>query len=440
MLHSINNSILLTHKLPVKFPGREHNSSKIPESNFSLRSQFLHSIIQAAPDHSKPMYQHRTDQPRSLTSKVFYSLPEIYREQWDGLLNGRSCTYSHDFWKVIEKSSLNDFDYRYVIFFDAAGDLVALASFYSITTDIAIFAPARLRGLLTWIRKFFPGFLKLRMLECGTPITVNSPPFVSNGNIPTREIIESLNKLLLDTARAEGQLIIVIRDFEPNAHALRLDFNRLGYHWVDSLPNTYMDIKWASPDDYLLAMKSYYRSKLQRHLRKNEAQKIRHELVDDFHDLAETLCVQWLVVHNQADEFQREILTPAFYREFSLRMGHRSKVILFYRRDELIGHALLLLDGDLLRWLYFGRKDAINDSLYIYVGHKVIETAIQLGAKRLELGLTTYSIKQDLGAQMTPNKLALRSASRLINPFIGMVYPLINHIPEIQNKSIFKVA
>jgi predicted N-acyltransferase len=413
------------------------NSSKIRKFRHSPLPRVRRSIIHATPDHSKPMHRNEINQPR-LTTKIFSSIQEIPRDQWNGLLKGRSCSFSHEFWQVIEQSRLNDFDYRHIVFYDETGSPVAFASYYSITTDVAIFAPAKLRGLLGAIRRIFPNFLKVRMLECGTPITVNSPPFVAKETVSSAAIARSLGKLLLDTARAEGQFIIVIRDFEPNADALWPHFRRLGYHSVDSLPNTYMDITWSSPEDYLKSMKSYYRSKLQRHLRKNEAQKVTHELVDDFHDLAESLCSQWLVVHHQADEFQREILTPAFYREFSRAMGPRSKALLFYRQNELVGHALLLMDGDLLRWLYIGRKDAVNDSLYIYAGHKVIETAIKLGAKRLELGLTTYSIKQDLGAQMAPVKLALRSASWLINPFVGLGYSVMNHTPKIQNKNIFK--
>ncbi len=355
------------------------------------------------------------------------------------MLNGRSCTFSAEFWEIIEKSQLEGFsDFRFAIFSDAAGTPVAAACFYSVTTDIAIFAPAWLRGLLGVVRKVFPSFLKLRMLECGTPVTLNSPPWLASGGVSAQAVADALSSLLQSTARAEGQLIIVVRDFEPDAQAMQAALQDLGFHCVDSLANTYMDIRWSSPDDYVSSMKSYYRSKLLKHLRRNEAQKVRHELVTDFHDLADTLCAQWMIVHNQADEFQREVLTPTFYREFSSRMGERSRAILFYREDELIGHALLLLDGDLLRWLYFGRNEAVNDSLYIYVAHKVIESAIILGAKRLELGLTTYSIKQDLGAQMTSSKLALRSPYNFINTLIGWVYPLINHTPQIQNKDIFK--
>jgi predicted N-acyltransferase len=373
-----------------------------------------------------------------LKAHIFENIAQVPKEQWNTLLGEGSCTFSHEFWQVVENSGLNDFHYRYALFYNEHDIPIALAGLYSITTDIAIFAPAWLRGLLAGIRKLFPNFLKLRMIECGTPITLNSPPLVVAEKASTQEIVQSLHDLLMTTAKADGQWLIVVRDFEPNAAPYQPLFEQLGYHLVDSLPNTYMEVPWSSVEEYLASMKSYYRSKVLKHLRRNETQHIRHEVHDDFGDLAETLCRQWMVVHNQADEFQREVLTPEFYRQFSRAMGPRSKAILYYRDAELVGHALLLLDGDLLRWLYFGRNEARNDSLYIYVGYSVIETAIRLGAKRIELGLTTYSIKQDLGAQVVASKLAVRSTLQLINPFVGFVYPLMNHAPRFQNKNIFK--
>ena len=333
---------------------------------------------------------------------------------------------------------MNDFSYRHVLFLANDETPVALTSFYSVTTDIAIFAPLPLRNLLAGIRRFFPNFLKLRMLEWGTPITVSSPPFVTTPGTSPTEVVRHMHAILRATARAEGQWLIIVRDFEANTEALQHEFTRLGYHLVDSLPNTYLDIAWSSAADYRAAMKSYYRSKLQKHLRRNEEQQVRHELVDDFDHLADQLCAQWMVVHNQADEFQREVLTPTFYRKFSQGMGARSKALLFYRADQLVGHALLLHDGPLLRWLYFGRNEANNDSLYLYVAHAVIETAINLRAERLEMGLTTYSIKQDLGAMPGPIKLAIRGRSRLFNRLVGWGYGLLNTPSRLTEKNIFK--
>jgi len=238
-------------------------------------------------------------------------------------------------------------------------------------------------------------------------VTLNSPPLVLAEAASAPEVIVALDQLLQSTARAEGQWVIVVRDFESNAEPLGATLAGLGYRWVEGLPNTYLDVQWSTLEDYQASMQSYYRSKLLRHLRRATQAGIRHELVEDFAGLAETLHRQWLVVHQGADEFQREVLTREFYREFATRLGSRSNALLFYRGEELIGHALLLLDGELLRWLYFGRNEAANDSLYIYAGYAVVETAIHLGARRETLGRPIHAMDAMLAATAEVHALTL---------------------------------
>ncbi len=375
---------------------------------------------------------------KPLRATVYNTVDDLPAHVWDELLADTAIAMSRSFWRILEHARLNDFEYRYVLFVDDQGQALGLSAFYSVTTDIAIFAPGPLRVLLNGVRRVFPNFLKLRMLECGTPITITSPPFVRRSDVTDEKIIVALHDVLQKTARAEGQFLIVVRDFEPNAHALEHAFRRHGYHWIDSLPNTYVDIEWATPAQYLASMRSYFRSKTLKHLKRNQAAGVTHRLTDDFTDLAETLHAQWMVVHESASEFQREVLTPDFYRRFAQDMGACSKVILFYRDDLLVGHALLLVDGETLRWLYVGRTEATNDGLYLYIAQTVVETAILLGAKRLEMGLTTYPIKQDLGAEVTPIKLAIRATWGIINPFVGLGYKLLNSVPKPSPRQIFK--
>ncbi len=373
-----------------------------------------------------------------MQTQLYDNIEAVPAEVWGALAGTGSVAMSRDFWSVIERSGLNDFQYRHVLLRDDAGGPLGLYSFYTVTTDIAIFAPPSLRGLLGVVRRVFPNFLKLKMLECGTPITIVSPPFVKVLSLSDREMVDQIAETLIETARREGHLLIVVRDFEQEAQALREDFARHGYHWIDSLPNTYLTVSWPDPQAYLRAMRSYYRSKLLKHRKRNLEAGVSHALRDDFADLAETLCGQWMMVHENAKEFQREVLTPGFYRELSERMGPLTKVLLFYRYGELVAHALLLQDGKMLRWLYVGRETPENDGLYLYIAATVVDTAIELGAKRLEMGLTTYSIKQDLGAQVVPIGMALRATWSWLNPFVGWGYRVLNSVPEPEPRPIFK--
>jgi len=374
----------------------------------------------------------------SLKTAVFDRIDEVPAALWDALDTDHSLVYAREFWKVLENAGINDFRYRYVLFLDAEARPLGLAGFYSITTDLAIFAPPALRKLLAALRRLFPNFLKFSILECGTPVTPSSDPFVLSAEAPSREILAALDSMLHDIARRDGQLLIVMRDFETESWKHRHDLERLGYHWLESLPNTYVDVVWNTPEAYIAAMRSHYRRKLLRYLAQSQAQQLRYEIRDDFADLAETLYQQWRVVHEQADEYQREVLTPAFYRELSQRMSGQVKVMLFYRQDTLVGHILLMLDGDLMRFMFFGRQQAAHDGLWIYGGHALIETAIRLGIPRIEFGLTTYDLKQELGAAISPVRMALRTTRRILNPFVGPVYRLLNRPPDVEIRHVFR--
>ena len=373
-----------------------------------------------------------------LNTEVFDSIEQVPRDEWNRLALQRSHAMSWEFWRVVEAARMNDFRYHHVLLRDAQARLVAVASFYSITTDIAIFAPGPLRAVLGAVRRLWPGFFKLRMLEWGTPITLTSPPFARDDSVSDEQVIGAMHQVLRDTARRQGQLLLVVRDFEPAAQGLRECFARLGYHWTESLPNTYVDLRWRSVDDYLGSMRSYYRSKVLKHLKRNREAGVRHELVHDFGALADTLRAQWLVVHDNAKEFQREVLTAELYRDLARELPGRAMVLLFHRGEQLVGHALLLLDGDMLRWLYVGREVAAHDSLYLYVAFSVVQTAIELGARRLEMGLTTYDVKLDLGAEAVPVRVALRASWSLINPFVGLGYQLLNKVPAAGARQVFK--
>ena len=367
--------------------------------------------------------------------RVFETIADV-PAQWDELNNHQSLIQSRRFWQLLEDVKLNDIRCRYLVLFDDT-KIVGAATCYTITTDIAIFAPPRLRHLLKRVRRWWPGFLKLNMLECGTPITINPPLILHTGQNP-EAAISAIHKELNRLARTERAWVMVVRDFEAAENAQLPAWEGLGYHLVDNLPNTYLDIRWQSTADYQAAMKSYYRSKLRRMLQKNARRKTHHRLVDNFEDISEALCRQWRAVSLKASEYDREELTPEFYREFSLRFGESSKALLFHRGDEWVGHALLLIDGSCLRWLYFGRETSDNDDLYVYAAYTVIETAIALGLKSVECGLTTYGIKKDLGAKMVRTRMAIRSPWKPLNPLTGLAYRLLNRPASLHNYAVFK--
>lgn len=370
-----------------------------------------------------------------LTYQIYEKVEEIPDASWHYLAKKSSICFDKKFLSLIETAKINDFEYRYILIF-LGEKPIALSTFYTVTTDLAIFSTGFLKSILFKLRKYFPNFLKLKLLECGTPITINPPVIVDKVYLDMA--VNKLDEVLMHYAKKTKAFLIVCRDFENESRALKQAFHKKKYHIVDSLPSTNMKVYWSSINQYLDSLKSYYRAKLKKHLKINEKNNIRCECLDDFSFLSKTLSKQWLVVFENASDYQREVLNDSFYQLFSQNLADNSKALIFYKENQIIGHALLLIDTKRLRWLYFGRDKAQNDSLYFLVIYKVIETAIDLKLDSIELGLTTYSIKKDIGALMSENQLAIKAPSRFIHFFVRFFYPLLNHVPDIKNKKVFK--
>ena len=64
-------------------------------------------------------------------------------------------------------------------------------------------------------------------------------------------------------------LVMVLRDFESEEAGWLHLLRGCGYHIVPGLPNTYLDVRWDTIDEYRDDLKSYYRSKINNHLHKN---------------------------------------------------------------------------------------------------------------------------------------------------------------------------
>ncbi len=250
--------------------------------------------------------------------------------------------------------------------------------------------------------------------------------------------LESLKKSLTRLAIKKRSLLIVVRDFESNKDINKFEaiFSKLGFAWLPALPNTYLDIKWNSIDDYHNSLRSHYRNKLFKHFKRNK--NVHYQIVDDFEHLSETLCTQWLNIHHKAKELKREVLNPRFYTAISNNLGSQSKVILYYQGNELIAHVLLVKDNEMLRWLYVGRNRSEANSLYFFIIDTIVETAIKMRVNKLEMGLTTYPIKTDFGADIIPVNMAIRITIPFVNFLLKPIFRLLYSAREYPKKRVFK--
>jgi hypothetical protein len=88
--------------------------------------------------------------------------------------------------------------------------------------------------------------------------------------------------------------------------------------------------------------------------------------------------------------------------------------------------------------MYFGRNTVRNNGLYLFTAYAVIESAINAGASSLELGVTNYQTKLDLGASIVPLKFAISVWNSRYNRIAGRVYNMLNSVPLPTLRDVFK--
>ncbi|NJN47879.1 MAG: hypothetical protein HC808_16950, partial [Candidatus Competibacteraceae bacterium] len=185
---------------------------------------------------------------------VHNSINDIAPTQWDAILGDNRTIFSHAFLKATEESGINDCRFFYLVFWAEDGKIAAHACTYSIPTDLLIFSSRVVKYLINSVRKKFPGFLKPRFLECGSPAYLGQPCSLREG-VTFSDIAEPLSHTLDSIALSEGIRFIVLRDFSRAELAKFRFVEGYGFHIIENLPDTELEIRWQSYDRYIASMR-----------------------------------------------------------------------------------------------------------------------------------------------------------------------------------------
>jgi predicted N-acyltransferase len=253
------------------------------------------------------------------------------------------------------------------------------------------------------------------------------------------ELLEELAQAAdAEAARCKAR-IIVIRDFLDEELREASGLRSRGFTKTGNLPTAVLRIRWKSFDEYLNDMRSRHRAKVRRGLAIAESFGLSVHVRHSFSDIGEELVREWRNVHEYADEYSREELTAGFYRGFGAATEGHAQLIEVRRGDHRVAHALIFLDGGILRWLFFGRdRPEFRDGAYFLVIAEIIRLAIEQQLEIVEMGLTTYSPKTDYGAQLVPLWVFVRFRGALLGRLLPGLVNLLNPIPDAKPRKVFR--
>lgn len=260
--------------------------------------------------------------------------------------------------------------------------------------------------------------LAVRALNTVPPLSVQVAPFGFSGVILARDIAvarrddaTSLVLGALDSVAFRARASFVgVNNLEETGDAYRAH----GYSIFPTNDEAVLDLDHASYRDYEQALPKKYREEVRRV--RNRA--FRSGVTVDYPDPQQ-------LPAERMEELMRAV-TAKHHNTFAYRPGFletagslvpadRSRMITASLDGQVIATMAVFASADVavLRWFGIDAERGHDAHAYHLVMSEGVGQAIDLGARRLCLGATSYVVKKKLGARREPRFIAARPATRL---------------------------
>ena len=179
-----------------------------------------------------------------------------------------------------------------------------------------------------------------------------------------------------------------------------------------TLPTCKLDIRWESLDQYLASMRSHYRYRLKRAVKK--FCDIEVEELEDNRFFNEEMYELYLNVYQRSNE-KLEKLDIGFFKNFP------AKIFKFTLEGKAVAFVQLMENNKELFFLFGGFQQRLNQKydLYINMLLQIIEYGLKRDFKQIDFGQTTEETKLKLGALQEPKYLYVHHSNPIINTLLS---------------------
>lgn len=351
-----------------------------------------------------------------LKARLLASIADVDRAQWDRIF-GDACE-GYDYYLACETARPREFEFSAIGVFD--GDrLIAGTPVFRTGFRLDMLLEGRARTVGNWLHAKRPSALAVPVIGAGHPhadeLTLAFEP-----SLTEQEREEALSALLDGIeagARANGDKVMVLKNVTDSQRLWCDDtLKRKGYARASALPIATLPVP-QSADAYIAGLSQNMRSNMRRKLKK--AAKVRVDIrtspegvEEQIFDLRERTRANAV---NDYDQFAE--IAPGYFREVMGRMGERSRLLLYWLDDRLIGFALVLLEPKLLKEKYNGMcyPEGPDNGVFYLNWMTQVRLCVEHGIPTMHAGETTYLIKSRLGCRLHRSWIYYRHRSPMLN-------------------------
>ncbi|WP_375746164.1 GNAT family N-acetyltransferase [Corallococcus interemptor] len=376
------------------------------------------------------------------TTRIVPSIQQVPQALWDEKLAQGHPFKSAAFLSCLE-DSFPERKFGYLVM-SQGEDVVGLAVITEERLDLTLLMPDRVGALAKGVRRVMPGFLSLGLGMVGTFETAQRHWWYDARKLSEHDFAQALLEAC-DTVCTDSALLLV-RDFmEGLPEDLRLQswFLERGFKPVANHPMAMVTLDGMSSEQHFQRLKKKSRQNLRKKLKDAEALGFQVERVRDFRPLIDACYPLYLQVHEGASEFKRNPFPRAFFETLAERMpGTSSFLTLRTKEGELIAFILTGTGGGVHNPFLIGMDYARTEGTpaYYLLLWKELEHAALHGCRVADLGLTSYFVKQTVGADLEGMTMAARLQSPWLRPLINPLLPLLLSEKQPQERRRFRVS
>jgi len=358
---------------------------------------------------------------------VCSSIQDIPQEQWN--LVWPYPPESYNFYLSQEKADLEGFQFSYLVIY-CKERIILIAPLFKAAFNLGFALEGVAQHLILSIQKFWPRFLMIQTLFCGSPVTIKGVIGIDPGYVDNPELLAVFDRAICDFAKKSRARMIEFKDFMDTDLQLLSPLRSMGYFMVDSYPTAFLEIDFSSMDEYFSRLSYQTRKDLRRKIKKTNALGgLDIKVVNNIDDCIDEVHQLYQNIYNK-NALHFEHLTKDFFNNFCRYMPEETRFFLYRVNNKLIGFNFCLIQKDALVDKYLGFDYTVSQQyeLYYISFLKNVQWCLDNGKKNYLLSQGGYSTKSRLGAKLIP----LRALVRYVNPLITFFISLFSRflMPE----------
>jgi predicted N-acyltransferase len=390
---------------------------------------------------------------RTLSVECRRSINEFSEHTWDSVASKQGLFWTHRFFQVVEKSGVEQAEYYYLVFSD--GDKpVGSAVLSAFDVSLALLLPSLFQNLVQSVRRFFDGFLRIRILFCGIPVSIGKHTIAVADNSYLNEIMIAISDEMHSIAERNNIHYLCLKEFQEPEHIFFSPLKRLGFFKANSIPRFTLDIRWPDFGSYLSSLRHSYRRLILKSLNKlsNQSRTQGISAYDpelpsgpslvtvDTNTLSSSQFHQLYLQVMKRTPTKLEILDQSFFDCLSYNLHEQLVQLAVVDGPTPLAVAILCLHDRTLTFLFVGidyeRRDECDAYLNLLSG--IIAYGIEKGCTTIDLGQTSHWLKQRIGGNPTSMYFFFKSRRRFIHALLRILNGVLFPPTRLQQLRVFR--